>query len=582
MNAIPPAPGPSRLDRLVQALCAVGGNTEKPVALLVQKNESDAVIVNREWGDILILLETDAGPMSAEELEARVPAALCREREDVLAGLRTQYSVLVRIVTPGWRAPPAVPPAEAVSHGLLRPFGILRLDDTGVTVESAIEVPGRQAKPDMLERVRKILEAVSGVIDDGRTLPPMTREALEKAEHRGEEIVASEGIFERLKMRPPGVIGIALLLLLIHGAKWLTPDPVSTQVVLRMGANQGELVVAGEIWRIITAGYIHQDLSHLVGNAVVLWIFGSFVEAAFGTGRFLLAYTFLVAASEGITALAKPEQVGYGASGGVMGLVAFVAMMNWRGSKRAPPFSGSGWGCLGVIFITNEVFHAFDPQVSFVAHFGGALSGALLAATRILEWGLGPLEADPRQARPPVAGWALGFLAFLITLGAMATALDRGRPWSVHEPGRMVPVRWEEGGLELEIPASLARRQERESGDGWVRFRAGDARLDVLVLSFLARDHEFADQDGEAATAHLKDTLESEGHTIEPGTMTTIPTGSRTMAVWARKGSDNILLRYLGAIGGREVDVQVSLLRSAPEEWQSLAHKAVYSLRRIP
>jgi hypothetical protein len=218
--------------------------------------------------------------------------------------------------------------------------------------------------------------------------------------------------------------------------------------------------------------------------------------------------------------------------------------------------------------------------VSFVAHLGGATAGALLAASRLLELGLGALEADWKLPRKPLAGWALGFAAFLVTLGTMTITLDKYRPWSFHDPGKPVPAYWAQSGLETLIPASLATRQVTEDGEGWVRHRIGHAELDLLVISILQRDHEFADHDGEAAALHLREALESEGRTIGPDGILTIAVGTRKMAMCVVEKAGPVLIRYLGAIGGREVDVQVSLEKGTPEGWQTLARTTVENLRR--
>jgi len=97
---------------------------------------------------------------------------------------------------------------------------------------------------------------------------------------------------------------------------------------------QPQAVLDGEIWRLLTATYMHTSFwGHLFFNMLVLYFFGPAVEQVWGARRFLLVYT--VAGVAGNMALVALSQVGYisplvyglGASGSVLGILGAAAVL---------------------------------------------------------------------------------------------------------------------------------------------------------------------------------------------------------------------------------------------------------------
>jgi membrane associated rhomboid family serine protease len=46
-------------------------------------------------------------------------------------------------------------------------------------------------------------------------------------------------------------------------------------------------VVQGYLWQLITYSFLHAGLMHWLGNMIGLWMFGSAIESAWGTRRFV-------------------------------------------------------------------------------------------------------------------------------------------------------------------------------------------------------------------------------------------------------------------------------------------------------
>ena len=60
--------------------------------------------------------------------------------------------------------------------------------------------------------------------------------------------------------------------------------------LLTDGALSGPAVADGEYWRLLTSGFLHAGLFHLMFNMLSLWVLGSLLEPAVGRARFALIY----------------------------------------------------------------------------------------------------------------------------------------------------------------------------------------------------------------------------------------------------------------------------------------------------
>ena len=139
------------------------------------------------------------------------------------------------------------------------------------------------------------------------------------------------------------------------------------------GAVSRPAIADGEIWRLITAGFLHAGLLHLMFNAFALWVLGSMLEPAIGRLRFVVIYFVSLLAGSFGALLVEPNALTVGASGAVFGLMgAAIVVMRNRGIN--PMESGIGlW--LGI----NLVFTFAIPGISIGGHIGGLLGGALAA-----------------------------------------------------------------------------------------------------------------------------------------------------------------------------------------------------------
>ena len=163
---------------------------------------------------------------------------------------------------------------------------------------------------------------------------------------------------------------IVLLNTSIFLYSWLTGSV--NEAAFDFGLHPPAVALNGEVWRLITAGFLHASFLHLLFNMYVLWLLGSELEAILGHLKFTSLY--LVALLGGSTAsywYSDPASFSVGASGAVFGLMgAFLVV----GSRLRQDVSQ-----IVVLIAINIGIGFVVPGIDWRAHLGGLVSGAVVA-----------------------------------------------------------------------------------------------------------------------------------------------------------------------------------------------------------
>jgi membrane associated rhomboid family serine protease len=161
----------------------------------------------------------------------------------------------------------------------------------------------------------------------------------------------------------------------------------------------------GDLWRLVTNGFVHRGLFHLLANMLALYILGTMLEPALGRRRFALIYfVSLLCGSLGILLLSADESAG--ASGAVFGLMGAAAVV---ARSRGLNLMESG---LGLWLGLNLLITFTIPNISIGGHIGG-LVGGTLAALVLVE--LGERRRLPRYV-PELLCAAIGVAAIVISV----------------------------------------------------------------------------------------------------------------------------------------------------------------------
>ena len=141
-------------------------------------------------------------------------------------------------------------------------------------------------------------------------------------------------------------------------------------------------------WQVLSYGFLHGSLTHLLFNMLGLYMFGSDIERVWGEKRYLVYYLSCVItaaiAQLIVTSMMGSAHPTVGASGGVFGLLLAFGMMFPRRTVvlLIPPIPMPAW-----LFVTLygliELYLGITGTASGVAHFahlGGMVGGYLLIA----------------------------------------------------------------------------------------------------------------------------------------------------------------------------------------------------------
>ncbi|MBZ9678350.1 rhomboid family intramembrane serine protease [Mesorhizobium sp. ES1-1] len=146
-------------------------------------------------------------------------------------------------------------------------------------------------------------------------------------------------------------------------------------------------IVIPEKLSYLTYSFLHNDILHLGGNMLFLWVFGDNVEDALGHIRFLVFYLLCAVAGAVFQGLiAWDSQVPLiGASGAIAGvvvayLILYPRVKVWvlafaRIPLRIPAFIPL---LLWVLFQVVMFARGGEDQISWACHIGGIIAGIVL------------------------------------------------------------------------------------------------------------------------------------------------------------------------------------------------------------
>src|SRR5665213_2223289 len=226
------------------------------------------------------------------------------------------------------------------------------------------------------------------------------------------------------------LIAINVLAFRAEGNITLTGQPTSK--IYEEGALVGSIrgfptlgVAHGQWWRIVTSGFLHENILHIGFNMYVLYILGQMLEPALGRLRFGTIYGVSLLAGSFGALLVTPHSPTVGASGAVFGVMGAAAV---EMRARQIPIMQSGVG--GLILI-NLIISFTLPGISWGGHIGGLIGGALVAL--VMQLG----DRYRSQALALAGCLAIGVAAFAGSiLIAKATEAPATAPVQLVEPGQ--------------------------------------------------------------------------------------------------------------------------------------------------
>lgn len=209
---------------------------------------------------------------------------------------------------------------------------------------------------------------------------------------------------------------VVLALLLINGLVYLAQGFMGQYLIAvfalwPLGAPDAVMTPMGmeevppfQIWQVLTYGFLHGGMFHLLVNMFALWMFGVALENLWGSRRFAFYFLFCVVGAGLIQLIVATNAAAdgtvyptVGASGGVFGILLGFGMMfpNQLIVLLIPPIPMKAKYFV-VAYGAFELWAGISGTVAGIAHFahlGGMVFGLLL----ILYW----RQTGSFRHRPP-------------------------------------------------------------------------------------------------------------------------------------------------------------------------------------
>ena len=176
-----------------------------------------------------------------------------------------------------------------------------------------------------------------------------------------------------------GAIGAVVLVqslaaIFNHGSFPIMPGSAGNTDSVKAAGMVAEYVRSGEPWRLLSSAFMHDGLLHFGMNTMALLALGRFIEAY--SHRAYVPIVFLLTALAASTASYLNVDASVGASGGIMGMFGFLALMARRRRDVMPP--GFGKAILIDIGVIAAMGFFGRGYIDNWAHAGGFVAGALL------------------------------------------------------------------------------------------------------------------------------------------------------------------------------------------------------------
>jgi rhomboid protease GluP len=192
---------------------------------------------------------------------------------------------------------------------------------------------------------------------------------------------------------------LTILILLINTGLYLASR--YNEDIVTQGVSH-PIIFRGEWYRLVTAGFLHGGLLHILMNSWVLFDLGAQVEEIFGGARMLVIY--FVATITGFLVSAFIGHVSLGASAALFGLVGAMIAVGTR-------YRGGIGDMIRAVYVRYLIYlliFSLLPGVDMAAHIGGLVGG----------FGVGYVAGRPENYGAPIEKFwkAAAAVAIVITL----------------------------------------------------------------------------------------------------------------------------------------------------------------------
>jgi rhomboid protease GluP len=186
-----------------------------------------------------------------------------------------------------------------------------------------------------------------------------------------------------------------ILILLINAGIYVASElpglrtGFSGATLFEAGAKYGPLIEAGQWWRLITAGFLHGGILHILMNSWVLFDLGTQTEETYGTSRYLVIYFASTITGFLASTYWSPNIPSVGSSAGIFGLLGAMIAFGLRDRTSYGAAVRSHYVQWAIYAL---ILSALISNIDNAAHVGGGLGGLAIAYAAGTPRYSGPVE----------------------------------------------------------------------------------------------------------------------------------------------------------------------------------------------
>lgn len=200
---------------------------------------------------------------------------------------------------------------------------------------------------------------------------------------------------------------------LIYFFQTLTKNQYGLDLLFVYFGKINNLILGGQLWRLITPVFLHGSMLHLLMNMYALYILGRSIETINGSYRFGMLY-FIGAFGGNVLSFVLSKNPSLGASTAIFGLLAAEAIFIWQNRDFFPNKGRNNLMNIGSILALNLVIGLTSGSIDNWGHIGGLIAGAFFAFLAGTRWSLDREKGfvDQRTWKDAVSAFVLIFIAF--------------------------------------------------------------------------------------------------------------------------------------------------------------------------
>lgn len=190
--------------------------------------------------------------------------------------------------------------------------------------------------------------------------------------------------------------------------------PAIGLALTQLGVQANELVRQGQWWRLLTAAFFHDGITHIAFNMWALSIFGPQLERQAGSVPFAALYVASALAGGAAFYLTQPFGIAVGASGAIFGLFGAWLAASYR-TRHTLAGAASLRQLLVLLGINLALPLLPGSNIAWQAHLGGLAAGFMIA----FAWTVPVVRRRAALRATVAAGVGAVALVAALTLGAL-------------------------------------------------------------------------------------------------------------------------------------------------------------------